>query len=315
MKLKWILGFVTAVVFSLGLNGAQAGEQQPHATIKLEATSFALGFGFSWGNGTLTYRGKEYPVELQGFSLVDIGISSIDAVGKVYGLNNLEDFDGNYVGADAGLTLAGGGSAAALRNQNGVNIVFVSTNRGLEFALGFSSVFMKINVLEKTAATSSAAPADASAAAPVAALAPVSDASPAAAPTTSEVPDRIRFASDELFDFDKTMLKSGPSRDQLDELALKLKTLRYDSINIVGYTDRIGSEAYNNQLSRIRAREVKNYLVSKGVNPEKISIEGKGMADPITGDTCKGSDRNPTLIACLQPDRRVEVQVNGMQAK
>ncbi|HVW63994.1 MAG TPA: EipA family protein [Nitrosospira sp.] len=332
MKFKWVMGFVTAAIFSLGLNGAQAEEATPDATIKLQAKSFALGFGFSWGNGTLTYRGKDYPVELQGFSLVDIGASSIDVVGRVYGLNKLDDFNGNYVGADAGLTLAGGGVAAALRNQNGVNVVFVSTARGLEFAFGFSSVVMKVTVPEATAAATpltasspapvptpapepapALAPAPAPEPAPAPAPAPASESAPARAPT--KVPAKVRFATDELFDFGKTELKPGPSRYRLDELAVKLKTLRYDSIHVIGYTDRMGSDEYNTHLSRIRAREVKNYLVTKGVASEKIRIEGRGKADPITGNSCQGSERTPALIACLQPDRRVEVQVNGIQTK
>jgi outer membrane protein OmpA-like peptidoglycan-associated protein len=300
MKLKWILGFVTAVIFGLGLNGAQAEEGYPDATLKIRVNSFALGFGFSWGSGTLTYQGKDYPVDIQGFSLIDIGASRIDAVGRVYNLNNINDFNGNYAGVDGGLTIAGGANAAALRNQNGVNVVFVSTSRGLEFTFGFSSVIMKVNMPE----TAAAAPPPAPAPAPV----------PVAAP--AEVPAKVRFATDELFDFDKAVLKPGSSRYQLDEFAAKLKTLRYDSINIVGYTDRLGSDIYNNHLSRIRAEVVKNYLVTKGVDSEKIRAEGRGEADPITGNTCKGNERTPALIACLQPDRRVEVQVSGIrQAK
>jgi outer membrane protein OmpA-like peptidoglycan-associated protein len=295
LKLKWILGLVTAVIFSLGLNGAQAEEGYPDATLKIRINSVALGFGFSWGDGTLTYKGKDYPVELQGFSLVDIGASKIDAVGRVYNLNNLDDFNGNYAGVDGGLTIAGGANAAALRNQNGVNLVFVSTSRGLEFTFGFSSVIMKVNMPEKAAAAPPPAPT----------LAPV------AAP--AEVPAKVRFAADELFDFDQAVLKHGSSRHQLDDFAAKLKTLGYDSINIVGYTDRLGSDIYNNHLSRIRAEVVKNYLVTKGVEPEKIRAEGRGEADPITGNTCKGSERTPTLIACLQPDRRVEIQVSGIR--
>jgi outer membrane protein OmpA-like peptidoglycan-associated protein len=295
MKFRWISGLVTAVIFGLGLNGAQAGEGHPDAIIKLRGDSFALGFGFSWGSGTLTYRGKDYPVEMQGFSLVDIGVSRIDAVGRVYNLKNLSDFNGNYTGVDAGLTLAGGGIAAALRNQNGVNVVFVSTTRGLEFAFGFSSVIMKVNVPEIVAAAPPPAPV------------------PAPAPAPVEVPAKVRFATDELFDFDRAVLKPGSSRHQLDEFAAKLKMLHYDSIHVVGYTDRIGSEAYNNHLSRTRAEAVKNYLVTKGVHPEKIRVEGRGKADPITGNICEGSERTKALVACLQPDRRVEVQVDGIR--
>ncbi|MEO8991845.1 MAG: EipA family protein [Nitrosospira sp.] len=295
MKSKWILGLVTAVIFSLGMTGAQAEEGYPDATIKLRANSFALGFGFSWGSGTLTYQGKDYPVEIQGFTLLDIGASRIDAVGRVYNLNNLEDFNGNYAGVDGGLTIAGGANAAALRNQNGVNVVFVSTSRGLEFSFGFSSVIMKLGVPEAVSTTSSSAPV------------------PAPALASPAMPAKVSFETDELFDFDKSVLKPGSSRYQLDEFAAKLRTVHYDSISIIGYTDRLGSEAYNNHLSRLRAEVVKNYLVTKGVDAGKIRAEGRGEANPVTGDMCQGSVRTAALIACLQPDRRVEVQVDGMQ--
>jgi outer membrane protein OmpA-like peptidoglycan-associated protein len=127
------------------------------------------------------------------------------------------------------------------------------------------------------------------------------------------VPAKVHFAADELFDFGRAVLKPGSSRYQLDEFAAKLKRLHYHSINIVGYTDRIGSEAYNNHLSRTRAEAVKNYLVTKGVDSEKIRVEGRGRADPITGNICEGRERTPALIACLQPDRRVEVHVEGIR--
>ena len=295
MKLKWILGLVTAVIFSLGLNGAHADE--PDATLRLRVNSFALGFGFSWGSGTLTYEGKDYPVEIQGFSLANVGGSRTDTVARVYNLNNLEDFNGNYAGVDGGLTLGGGASAAAVRNENGVNVVFVSTTRGLEFAFGFTSVVMNVTMPEAAAA----APA------------------PAAAPATFPIltpavePTKVHFATDEWFDFDKAVLKPGSSRYLLDEFAAKLKTFRYDSIKIVGYTDRIGSDVYNNHLSRLRAESVRNYLVTRGVDSRKMSVEGRGKADSITGSLCQGDRRTPALIACLQPDRRVEVQVDGIQ--
>ena len=116
---------------------------------------------------------------------------------------------------------------------------------------------MKVNVPEIVAAAPPPAPA------------------PPQSPAPAEVPAKVRFATDELFDFDKAVLKPGSSRYQLDEFAAKLKKLHYDSINIVGYTDRIGSEAYNNHLSRIRAEAVKNYLVTKGVDSEKTGLKAE----------------------------------------
>lgn len=125
------------------------------------------------------------------------------------------------------------------------------------------------------------------------------------------VPSKMHFSADELFDFDKAIVKHSPSRDQLEEFAARLKILNYKSVHVVGYTDRIGSEAYNKGLSLRRAEAVKNHLVMHGIDAGKIQIEGRGKADPITGDRCKGSKAAKALIACLQPDRRVIVEVDG----
>jgi len=134
---------------------------------------------------------------------------------------------------------------------------------------------------------------------------------PAAAPKPAPVPSTMHFSADELFDFDKAVVKHGAARDQLQEFSGRLKTLRYDSINVVGYTDRIGSEEYNKRLSLRRAEAVKNDLIAHGADAGKIRVEGRGKADPVTGDRCKGSKKTKALIACLQPDRRVIVEVDG----
>lgn len=134
---------------------------------------------------------------------------------------------------------------------------------------------------------------------------------PAPAPAPAPVPSTMHFSADELFDFDKAVVKHSAARDQLDEFAARLKTLKYDSINVVGYTDRIGSEKYNQRLSLRRAEAVKNHLITHGVDAGKIRVEGRGKADPVTGDRCKGSKKTKALIACLQPDRRVTVEVDG----
>lgn len=78
-------------------------------------------------------------------------------------------------------------------------------------------------------------------------------------------------------------------------------------ISVEGYTDRIGSAAYNQKLSPQRAESVKTYLVeSKGIDPAKISAVGNGVSAPVTKpDECRGTKRTPALVACLQPDRRV----------
>ncbi|MEO8164934.1 MAG: OmpA family protein, partial [Betaproteobacteria bacterium] len=74
--------------------------------------------------------------------------------------------------------------------------------------------------------------------------------------------------------------------------------------------DRIGTEVYNKKLSKRRADSVSAYLTSKGVSADRIRMEAHGEAEPVTGDSCN-KQRGKKLIACLEPDRRVEVSVSG----
>ena len=122
-------------------------------------------------------------------------------------------------------------------------------------------------------------------------------------------PEKITFSADALFDFDSATLK--PEGEQaLDSFADHLQNLNYDLIIAVGYADRIGNEDYNKKLSVHRAESVKEYLVAnRGIDPNLIFTDGKGEANPITGDTCQGG-RND-LIECLAADRRVEIEVAG----
>jgi hypothetical protein len=122
---------------------AQAAEQAD-ATIRLSSGSVAAGIGFSWGSGTLTYKGKDYPVSVKGLSLGKVGITKATASGEVYHLKTLKDFDGNYTAAGAGITLAGGRSAVTMKNQNGVRVRLISTTRGADITLGVGGVDLKL---------------------------------------------------------------------------------------------------------------------------------------------------------------------------
>ena len=119
-------------------------DQQVDATINVNGDSIGIGVGWVWGSGELTYRGKTYPIKLSGLSLVDVGEAHITATGNVYNLTTLQDFNGNYAAAAAGLTVAGGGSAAVLRNEHGVVIKLLSTTEGLRFNLAAEGVNIKI---------------------------------------------------------------------------------------------------------------------------------------------------------------------------
>jgi hypothetical protein len=134
---------MAAALLGLTLSLAQA-QDKPDATLKLSGGSVAAGVGLSWGGGTLSYQGKTYPIKVSGLSVGDVGISKIEASGEVFNLKKLDDFDGNYTAAAAGATIAGGASALAMKNQNGVTVNLVSTTQGVKLALGAAGVEMKI---------------------------------------------------------------------------------------------------------------------------------------------------------------------------
>ena len=132
---------------------------------------------------------------------------------------------------------------------------------------------------------------------------------PVAPPPPAITSQKVTYQADTLFDFDKAVLKPA-GKQQLDDLASKIGSLNLEVVVATGYTDRIGSDKYNDRLSLRRAQAVKAYLVSKGIEANRIYTEGKGKRDPVTGGKCTQKNRKQ-LIACLAPDRRVEVEVVG----
>ncbi|WGE58971.1 porin OmpA [Actinobacillus equuli] len=126
------------------------------------------------------------------------------------------------------------------------------------------------------------------------------------------VTKNFAFSSDVLFDFGKSSLKPAAAT-ALDAANTEIANLGLatPAIQVNGYTDRIGKEASNLKLSQRRAETVANYLVSKGQNAANVTAVGYGEANPVTGATCDAVKGRKALIACLAPDRRVEVQVQG----
>jgi hypothetical protein len=116
----------------------------PDASIELTAGTVAVGIGYTWGHGEVTYQGVKHKFKISGVSVVDVGVANISANGLVYHLSNLEDLNGNYVAASAGLTVAGGGDAVVLRNEHGVFIKWAGTTQGLRFDLAGSGVTVKL---------------------------------------------------------------------------------------------------------------------------------------------------------------------------
>lgn len=133
---------------------------------------------------------------------------------------------------------------------------------------------------------------------------------PAVAPAVKPSAEKITLSADALFDFDKATLRAE-GMAKLDELSAKVKGIKLEVIIAVGHADRIGGDAYNQKLSEKRAAAVKAYLVSKGMEANRVYTEGKGSKQPVTkADQCKGP-KSKKVIDCLQPDRRVDIEVIG----
>ena len=142
---------------------------------------------------------------------------------------------------------------------------------------------------------------------PIAAPAPVPAVVVVPAPTPAPV---LRYSADALFDFDKSDLRPK-GKAMLDEASVNILGLEGQKVEVVGHTDRIGTAAYNQKLSLRRAESVRDYLVMRGVAVDRILSRGVGESEPVTmkGACAKGS--YATVVACLQPDRRVDISIQG----
>src|SRR5450755_2782834 len=134
---------------------------------------------------------------------------------------------------------------------------------------------------------------------------PPAPSAPPPPPAPKPVSEKVTMAANAHFDFDKAVLKPE-GRAKLDDLVGKLKAVNLEVVIVIGHTDSIGSDAYNKKLSLRRAGAVKAYLVSKGIEANRIHTEGKGESQPIADNkTREGRAKN----------RRVEIEVVGSRSQ
>ena len=125
-------------------SGPPPEQPMPDATIKIEATSVSVGVGYSWSKGTLEYQGKTYPITMSGLMVVAVGVTKVEATGRVYFLKNLGDFDGSY-GAKKGSSNVGeGGAGVVMSNEKNVEVRMVAENSGVTLSLGISGVKLAV---------------------------------------------------------------------------------------------------------------------------------------------------------------------------
>jgi hypothetical protein len=119
--------------------------QAPDATFRISSTSIAAGIGVTWGGGELDFQGKKHKIKVTGLSVVDLGISSASASGRVYNLGKIEDIEGKYMAAKAGATVGGGGSAITMTNDKGVTIDVTSASTGAQLTLATEGVNISLD--------------------------------------------------------------------------------------------------------------------------------------------------------------------------
>jgi hypothetical protein len=121
-----------------------ADDATPDGSVSLKGGSVAVGVGYTWGHGELTYRDGAHQFSIKGVSVVDVGATNFSAAGSVYNLKQLADFAGNYAAAGAGITLAGGGTAVYMKNEHGVVIKLTAADVGLKFKLSADGVHVSL---------------------------------------------------------------------------------------------------------------------------------------------------------------------------
>lgn len=136
------------------------------------------------------------------------------------------------------------------------------------------------------------------------AVAPAPAAAPVVVPVAPPAATKVTYAADAFFDFDKSVIKPA-GKQKLDDLIGKIKDINLEVIIAVGHTDSVGSDSYNQKLSVRRSEAVKAYLVSKGIEKNRVYTEGKGEKQPVADNkTAEGRAKN----------RRVEIEVVGTRA-
>jgi hypothetical protein len=130
------LAMAVVLLFSVVMVAAQPQDPYPVGEVTIKATQVAAGVGWTWGGGTLKFKGKSYPFKIKGLNVAAVGVAKLNAKGDVYNLTAPTDLAGTYVTATAGAAVIKGKAGLVMRNDKGVVINLISDQTGVQLSLG-----------------------------------------------------------------------------------------------------------------------------------------------------------------------------------
>jgi hypothetical protein len=140
---RTVVSFIAIVSLAILPTFALA-KSHPDATVSISAKSVAAGVGYSWGKGTLHYKGKSYPFSIDGLSVGAVGVASVTATGSVYHLKSVDDFSGQYTAVSTGAAVAGGAAVGSMKNANGVVMNLKATTRGVTLSAAVDGIKVSV---------------------------------------------------------------------------------------------------------------------------------------------------------------------------
>jgi hypothetical protein len=136
MKRTMILAVLMVLVLLTAVPGTTQAPLKQVGYINLKFSTLAAGVGFTWGQGSLFFRGKQIPVKVTGMNVAAVGFSEVTAIGRVFNLTKPEDIQGTYLEAGAGIAVSEGVKGLLARNEKGVVIDLSATQKGVSLNIG-----------------------------------------------------------------------------------------------------------------------------------------------------------------------------------
>ena len=142
---RGLFSLALAAAALLAMAAPGAAQEAPSGTVEITSTTIAVGFGFNWGDGTLTLPdGSKHKFSVENLKVAVVGVSTVEATGSVYNLKRVRDLEGTYVEGEAGIAIGVGFSGMTMKNENGVVINLSATQLGINFTLGAGGLSIKM---------------------------------------------------------------------------------------------------------------------------------------------------------------------------